>query len=149
MMIQDPIHIENAWISGGYINMYIMFPSKAGSSTPHIINLVHEGGMTDQETGEEIPGTYRFTLRHNSNGDKISPEQTADYVLGGGYVSFPLNSYITEKEAKFSIEWVWHKNVGAGLSSETETRAMSTTFTTDGFQHAPKSAATQTMAIVE
>ena len=149
MLIQDPVHIEYAWVSGGYVNLYILVPMKAGSDTKHLINLVHEGKMTDVTPGGELEGSYRFTLRHNSNGDKIVPEQTVDYVLGGGYVSFPLNSYITEKEAKFSIEWVWHKNIGAGLSSETETRAMSTTYTTDGFQHAPKSAAAQTMAIVE
>ena len=149
MLIQDPVHIEYAWISGGYVNLYIMFPMKSSSNTKHMINLVHEGAMTDVKTGEELEGSYRFTLKHNANGDKISAEQTVDYVLGGGYVSFPLNSYITEKEAEFSIEWVWHKNVGAGLSSETETRAMSTTYTSEGFQHAPKSPAAQVMAIVE
>lgn len=150
MLIQDPVHIEYAWVSGGYVNLYILIPMKAGSTTKHLINLVHEGAMTDVTTGGELEGSYRFTLRHNSNGDKISAEQTVDYVLGGGYVSFPLSSYISEKEAKFSIEWVWHKNVGAGLSSETETRAMSTTYTSDGFQHAPKSTPAQMMmAIVE
>lgn len=149
MLIQDPVHIEYAWVSGGYVNLYIMIPMKAGSTTKHLINLVHEGAMTDPKTGEAMEGSYRFSLRHNADGDKIIPEVTADYTLGGGYVSFPLNSYITEKEAKFSIEWVCHKSVGAGLSSETETRAMSTTYTSDGFQHAPKSVAAQTMAIVE
>ena len=149
MLIQDPVHIEYAWVSGGYVNLYIMIPMKSGSTTKHLINLVHEGEMTDVTTGGTLEGSYRFSLRHNADGDKIMPEVITDYVLGGGYVSFPLSSYISEKEAKFSIEWVSHKNVGAGLSSETETRAMSTTYTSDGFQHAPKSVATQTMAIVE
>lgn len=149
MFIQDPIHVEYAWISGGYVNLYIMVPMKSGSDTKHMINLVHEGAMIDPATNEEISGTYRFTLRHNANGDKITPEQTINYVLGGGYVSFPLSSYITEKEAKFSIEWVWHKNVGAGLSSETETKGLVTTYSAEGFQHAPKSTTAQQMAIVE
>jgi hypothetical protein len=148
MIIQDPIHIENAWISGGYINMVIMFPSKVGSSTSHLINLVHEGGMTDQQTKEEIAGTYRFTLRHNSFEDKIST-QPADYVMAGGYVSFPLSTYITEKEADFSIEWTSHISVGAGLSSETEVKSLKGKYTSDGFQHAPQNPAVQTMAIVE
>lgn len=149
MMIQDPVHIENAWISGGYINMLIVFPSKSGSNTSHLINLVHEGGIIDPETEEEIQGTYRFTLRHNSNGDKITPPQVVDYVLAGGYVSFPLNSYITEKEADFSIEWTWHKNTGAGLSSETEVKTLTARYTSDGFQHAPQNPGIQTTAIVE
>lgn len=149
MMTQDPVHIENAWISGGYINMFIMFPSKVGSTTSHLINLVHEGGIIDGETKEEIPGTYRFTLRHNSNGDKITPPQVVDYVLAGGYVSFPLHSYITEKEADFSIEWTWHKNAGAGLSSETEVKTLEAKYTSDGFQHAPHNPEAQATAIVE
>ena len=149
MLIQDPIHVEYAWVSGGYVNLFVMFPMKSGSTTKHMINLVHEGAMLDVASQEELPGTYRFTLRHNANGDKITPEMTLNYVLGGGYVSFPLSSYIVEKEAKFSIEWVWHKNVGAGLSSETETRGLSTTYSAEGFQHAPKSTTAQQMAIVE
>lgn len=149
MLVQDPVHIEYAWVSGGYVNLYIIFPIKSGSTTKHLINLVHEGVMTDAKTGEEQKGSYRFTLRHNSYGDKIVADQSNDYVLAGGYVSFPLSSYISEKEAQFAIEWVWHKNVGAGLSSETETRAISTTYTSDGFQHAPKSVSAQMMAIVE
>lgn len=137
MMTQDPVHVENAWISGGYINMFIMFPSKVGSTTSHLINLVHEGCLIDPETQEEIPGTYRFSLRHNSNGDKITPPQIVDYVLAGGYVSFPLSTYISDKEAEFSVEWTWHKDAGAGLSSETEVRSFKAKYTSEGFQHAP------------
>jgi hypothetical protein len=149
MLIQDPVHIEYAWVSGGYVNLYILVPMKAGSTTKHLINLVHEGAMTDVQTGEELEGSYRFTLRHNSNGDKITPPQVIDYVLAGAYVSFPLNTYITEKEADFSIEWTWHKNAGSGLSSETEVKALKAKFTSEGFQHAPKNSGVRTTAIVE
>ena len=139
MQVQDPVQIEYAWMSGGYMNLFIIFPVKAGSTTSHLINLVHEGCMTDAETKEEISGTYRFTLRHNSFGDKIEQPQTADYILTGGYVSFPLNSYITEKEADFAIEWVGHSTTTGGLAPETEHRTMSIKYTSDGFQHAPQS----------
>lgn len=151
MLVQDPIHIEYAWISGGYINLFVMFPVKSGSTTSHLVNLVHEGGIIDPETKEEIAGTYRFTLRHNSNGDKITPPQTVDYVLSGGYVSFPLSTYVTEKEADFRIEWTWHKNVGGGLSSETLVKTLDGKYTSDGFQHAPapQNLSTRATAIVE
>jgi hypothetical protein len=149
MMVQDPIHIENAWIAGGYINMYVMFPVKAGSQTTHIINLVHEGFITNPETEEEIPGTYRFTLRHNANDDKITPDQVVDYALAGGYVSFPLSSYILGTEAEFSIEWIWHKNVGDGLSSETDVRSLKAQYTSDGFQHSPTKVKAQVAACIE
>lgn len=149
MLIQDPVHIEYIWISGGYINMFIMFPIKVGSTTKHLINLVHEGCMIDPETNEEIEGTYRFTLRHNSEGDKIAPPQVVDYALSGGYVSFPLSSYISEKEADFSIEWTWHKNVGTGLSSETEVKTLNGKYTADGYQHAPAALAERTKAVLK
>ena len=86
MMIQDPVHVENAWISGGYINMFIMFPSKVGSTTSHLINLVHEGCLIDPETQEEIPGTYRFSLRHNSNGESIYNISTSAHQTNTGRI---------------------------------------------------------------
>ena len=135
MLVQDPVHVEYAWISGGYMNLYVMFPSKVGSTTSHLINLVHEGCMIDSETKEEVSGTYHFSLRHNSFEDKIAPPQSLDYVMRGGYVSFPLSKYITEKEADFTIEWVWHTTVGEGLTSELETKSLTAEYTSEGFQH--------------
>lgn len=149
MLIQDPIFIEYAWVSGGYLNMFIVYPCKVDSKTRHMINLVHEGGMINPETKEEISGTYRFTLRHNADGDKITQPQTSEYVFAGGYVSFPLNSYISETEAEFCIEWPWHKNVGGGLSSETEVKSLCGKYVSTGFQHAPKTFSAQITAIVE
>ena len=133
MSVQDPIHVKYAWVSGGYINLYILFPIKEGSTTSHLINLVHEGCMIDSETNEEVSGTYRFSLRHNSYEDKIMPPQTIGYVLAGGYVSFPLSSFISEKEAEFTIEWPWHKTLGESLTSETETKSLTTKYSSEGF----------------
>ena len=149
MLVQDPVHIEYAWVAGGYINLFIMFPINEGSTTKHLINLVHEGFLTDKETGEEIAGSYRFSLRHNSYGDKITDLKPVGYVFAGGYVSFPLSNYILADEADFSIEWAWHKNTGAELSSETEIKKLYTKYTTDSFQHAPQTASTRAAAIVE
>ena len=33
MQVQDPIRVEYAWISGGYMNLYIIFPIKAESTS--------------------------------------------------------------------------------------------------------------------
>lgn len=149
MNVKDPIHVEYAWISGGYINLYIMFPIKEGSTGKHLINLVHEGFMLDQETGEEINGTYRFSLRHNSYGDKITDDKSLGYVFAGGYVSFPVSSYIMSEEADFSIEWPWHKSLGTEFLLETETRTIKARYTADGFQHAPQTTMTRSIANVE
>ena len=149
MTVQDPVHVEYAWVAGGYINLFIMFPVKVGSTTKHLINLVHEGEMTDAQTGEPVANTFRFTLRHNSYEDKITSDQEVDYVLSGGYVSFPLNNYILAEEADFSIEWVWHKNAGAGLSSETEIRSLTGKYSTESYQHAPQISSTRAAANVK
>lgn len=144
MQVQDPIRIEYAWVSGGYINLYIIFPVKLSSKTSHMINLVHEGAMIDPKTEEEISGTYRFSLRHNSFGDKVTTDAAMEYVLAGGYVSFPLNNYIVEKEADFSIEWVLRSATEDGV--EAEKGMLHTRYTSDGFQHAPQSLGLQTAA---
>ena len=145
MLVQDPIHIEYAWISGGYMNLYIMFPIKVASTTSHLINLVHEGAMIDPQTNEEISGTYRFSLRHNSFGDKATSDSPMEYALAGGYVSFPLNNYITEKEADLSIEWVYRSGDGEN-EEDTGKRAVTARYKSDGFQHAPQGIALQTMS---
>lgn len=127
--VQDPIRIEEAWMSGGYINLYIMFPVKTGSKTQHLINLVHEG-CTE--------GTYRFTLRHNSFEDKIEPSKELEYALAGGYVSFPLNSFITEDNANFSLEWVVGTDKTDESSPKPITQSLRGTYTTEGYQHSPR-----------
>ena len=125
-----------------------MFPIKVGSTTSHLINLVHEGCMIDPETKEEVSGTYRFTLRHNSNGDKITLPQTANYILAGGYVSFPLNNYIVEKDADFAIEWLWQTTEDDG-TSDYDLKSLTGKYTSDGFQHTPQALNLQTEAHVE
>ena len=135
MLVQDPVHVEYAWVSGGYINLYIMFPIKVGSDTKHLINLVHEGFMIDPETKEEISGTYRFSLRHNAFEDKIAPPQTTGYVLSGGYVSFPLSNYILADEADFTIEWIWHSELGDELMSESVSKSLTAKYSSSSYHH--------------
>ena len=147
MKIQDPVHVEYAWVSGGYMNLFIMFPTKLGSKTSHLINLVHEGNMIDSETGEEISGTYRFSLRHNSFDDKITSVQDMNFVLAGGYVSFPLNRFIVEEEAQFAIEWIWHTRLGDTLTIETETKSFTAKYSSEGFQHAQQGTSTKSADI--
>ena len=127
------------WTSGwgGYVNMFVVFPVKEGSKTTHLVNLIHEGMMTDKGSNEEKKGTYRFTLCHNSYGDKLTPPQTQGYLLTGGYVSFPLSSFISENEAEIQIDWVWYKTIGTGLSTELDNKTVSTIFKKNEYTDAP------------
>lgn len=127
-MVNDPAHIEYAWFSGGYLNLYVIFPMKKDSETPHLINLVQE----------EAKEGYLFRLRHNSYGEKLNTENANDYVMAGGYISFPVNSLITEDVAKIRLEWTWHKAYGNVLSTETEEKYREGEYVKGGFEHMPK-----------
>ena len=138
-MTDDPAYIEYAWFSGGYINLYVIFPIKENSETKHLINLVQE------ETEEG----YLFKLRHNSYDEKLSTENVNEYVMAGGYISFPISSVIVEDRANVKIEWTWHKQSGLGLSQETETYSITGTYENGGFDHAPKTAKIMSRAVIK
>ena len=137
-MADDPAHIEYAWFSGGYLNLYVIFPMKKDSQTPHLINLVQE----------EAKEGYLFRLRHNSYGEKINKENVNDYVMAGGYISFPVNSLVTEDVAKIRLEWTWHKAYGNVLSTETEVMHKEGEYEKGGFDHMPKGLRDMTKALV-
>lgn len=131
---EDPIHVEYLWISGGYINMYVMFPYKPGSKTDHMINLVQ------MEANEG----YSFRVTHNAFGETMTEQTSGEFLLGGGYVSFPINSFMTEDEAKIRIEWKWYQSAGNGLSMTTEYKFTDGTYKKDGYEHAPTALAGKT-----
>ncbi len=99
--VQDPVHIEELWFAGGYINMMIRVPMKAGSETKHFINLVHS---------KKEDGKYVFNLRHNGYGEVWSEENKSQIVISGGsYVSFPIADLIKEDEATIILNWKWYE----------------------------------------
>ena len=129
-LVEDPVRLEQAWISGGYLNLYIMFPVKIGSSTAHLINLVD---VEDSNADE-----YAFSLRHNAFSETLSEDNATLYQMGGGYVSFPLSTYIQQDTAKVSITYKWHKEVGNGLSTETEYITSNGDYVRGGHDNVPK-----------
>ena len=62
--VEDPICIDQCWISGGYLNLYIMYNQKSGSTQKHMINLVLDESASST-------GKYELSLRHNSFGDNL------------------------------------------------------------------------------
>ena len=139
MLKEDPINVRSCWFSGGYINFYIEFPVKQGSQTPHMINLIQ------QETEKD----YLFRLTHNADGETIDNIPNSQIITAGGYVSFPINKLIQEKEAIVKIEWTWYKTYGTITSSETELKGIEGTYVKDGFEHPSKDATPKTMAVIK
>ena len=139
MLKEDPIDIRSCWFSGGYINFYIEFPTKQGSQTPHMINLIQQ----ESEKG------YLFRLTHNADGETAASIPSNQIITAGGYVSFPINKLIQEKEAKIKVEWTWYKTYGAITSTETELKGIEGTYVKDGFEHPSKDATPKTMAVIK
>ena len=94
-----------------------------------MINLIQ---MEEQETPEaqkshEGIKSYTFRLTHNAYGDTLENIPSYQLIPAGGYVSFPINKLIQEKEAKVTIEWTWYKTYGASTSTETELKGIEVT----------------------
>ncbi len=100
--VQDPVHIDQLWFSGGYINMVIQTPVIPGSDTKHLVNLVY----SVNENGE-----YVLNFRHNAFGEVWSQEMDSKMALSGGaYVSFPIADIIKEDDAKIVLNWKWYQS---------------------------------------
>jgi len=139
--VEDPVHIEYLWISGGYINVYVMMPFKVGSKTAHMVNLVQQPS--------EKEGQYILRLCHNAYGETMTDTNSHEFVLGGGYVSFPINTIMQEEEAELKIEWKWYQSAGPGLSQVTEYKSIKGTYKKDGYQHVPEALAARTKAVLK
>lgn len=138
-LVEDPAHIQYMWFSGGYINLYVIFPMKKDSKTQHMVNLIQK----ESEKG------YTFRLTHNSFGENLEKGNPNDYVMAGGYISFPINSLLNEDTAHIKVEWTWYKSNGTVLSQEKEEKYVEGDYTKGGFEHMPKELRNITKAYVK
>lgn len=127
MLVQDPIHIEQLWYSGGYINMLLRNPRSANNSQKHLINLVWS----------KENNAYVFNLRHNAFGD-VYQEGSTNMTLAGSYVSFPISSLIKEDSAVIKINWKWYKSAGSAWSSEVVDYNVEYDWKRGGFEQTPQ-----------
>ena len=66
---KDPISVNNAWISGGYINLYCSWTGHKNSGVVQRSAFVLEGTSTGIDNA---PDTLSFSLVHDSEGDGFS-----------------------------------------------------------------------------
>lgn len=133
MQAEDPVNVTGIWISGGYVNMHVLFPMIIGSSVRHSINLILEDNP-DTWQG------YSFSIRHNAFGETMSGTDSGKFILGGGFMSFPISDMIREDEAAVRFSWKWYKSAGdSGITSETEENIVEGIFRKSRFGHAPVS----------
>lgn len=161
-IVEDPIKIEDAWISGGYLNMYVMFEIQAyppKENSKHMVNLVFD----ENGTGS---GKYTMTLRHNAYGETLptdsadndnSNEESSDedsdnddggemetqgqnpiqWGLTGAYVCFQISDLIQENEAEITLKWNEHIIVENIWTAETHERTADLSYSKDNFEQTP------------
>ncbi len=131
--MNDPIVLSNLWISGGYINMYLMVPVKRTGGKTHEINLIHE-----QENS-----VYKFMIRHNAEGEVIREDgDNSDLAFAYAYASFPITSIIEEETAKIEIKWNSYMVAGSIVSAQSKILSVEKDYKKSQFEQVPTIAAT-------
>ena len=101
----DGINIDQAWVSGGYLNAHIEIALLSPSKVDHTFNLV----FNDQKSNSD---TLYFEMRHNARGecpDNLEYNPAA-FVIGGAYASFPLTGILQEGQTPIChFDWVWYE----------------------------------------
>lgn len=153
-VVEDPIHIEQMWVSGGYMNMYIVFEIQINPSlkdSKHMINLVLDDSAAEA-------GKYSFTLRHNSFGETFAPQEgnTAEpemimladnpvnWGFAGCYVSFPISEIVKENNSEVTLNWKSHIITDYTWSANVEDKSYKFSYSKDYFEHAPLSIKSKT-----
>ena len=109
--VKDPIHIDQLWFAGGYLNMLVKFHTNGNSEAKHLVNLVYS---------KDEKGAYVLEFRHNAFGDKMGEDNAETIKVSGGYVSFPITKLIKEDDAKIVLNWKWYKSQDSGYDFKTE-----------------------------
>lgn len=109
--VKDPIHIDQLWFAGGYLNMLVKFHTNGNSEAKHLVNLVYS---------KDEKGAYVLEFRHNAFGDKMGEDNAETIKVSGGYVSFPITKLIKENDAKIVLNWKWYKSQDSGYDFKTE-----------------------------
>ena len=157
--VMDPIHVEQLWVSGGYVNMYIVFEIQINpmlENSKHMINLV-------LDDSKSVKGKYNFTLRHNSFGETFTTLNTEETVpevstlsnaqinwgFAGSYVTFPIADLIKDQTAEITIDWTSHIITDFAWSAKTEEKSYKISYSKDYFEHAPLSIKSKTTVPVK
>ncbi len=119
-LFKDAIHVNNAWISGGYLNMYCAWFAHKNSGVKQETALLYCGADKD---------TLNFSVVHNCNGDgyrRNTDTSTLQFV--NKMTTFPIQDFIPDGNAVIKLSWLWHRRNDDGLYV-LETEEVSATYT--------------------
>lgn len=157
-IVEDPISIQQLWIAGGYLNMYVVFEIQSNAESTdrkHMVNLV----FREEDKGK---GSYTLILRHNAFGETLSAAEDQDkeddstevqsteliqWALAGSYVSFPISELITEQKATLKLYWKEHIFIENVMTSDTIDRSIDLSYSKDYFEHSPAVVKSKTVVL--
>lgn len=171
--VEDPILVDQAWISGGYLNLYVMFEMQVSPTledSKHMVNLVYDPASIGT-------GKLTFALRHNAYGETLGGSQEEgdgegsgdgdgaqagedagegvsakgkeiiQWGLAGAYVSFQLSEIITDQNAELTLQWKQHVIDEMGWRAEVTDKSHKLTYSKDYFEHAPLTLKSKTVVL--
>ena len=118
---QDPVLVDLAWISGGYLNLRLVYHVLPKSSVKHTIRVAVKQTPT-------ISDPLIVQVFHDAGGVYLGAEGIADDELEAqaSFVSVPISTYYTASANEicsyYVVEFLWHKTAedGKTLLPETE-----------------------------
>ena len=120
---KDAIAITDAWISGGYLNLYCTWIQKRNSNSEHKTGLC-------LNTSEELGDTLSFTVYHDGQGEGFyeDAQDVSDLEVEYGIVTFPIEEYLNPGNVTVKLTYKWHKSDGQILYPETEEHSIKCSF---------------------
>ena len=120
---KDAIAITDAWISGGYLNLYCTWIQKRNSNSEHKTGLC-------LNTSEELGDTLSFTVYHDGQGEGFyeDTQDVSDLEVEYGIVTFPIEEYLNPGNVTVKLTYKWHKSDGQILYPETEEHSIKCSF---------------------
>lgn len=120
---KDAIAITDAWISGGYLNLYCIWIQKRNSNSEHKTGLC-------LNTSEALGDTLSFTVYHDGQGEGFyeDAQDVSDLEVEYGIVTFPIEEYLNPGNVTVKLTYKWHKSDGQILYPETEEHSIKCSF---------------------
>ncbi len=116
---KDAIAISDAWISGGYLNMYCAWIHKRNSIYEHRTGLY-------LEKSEELGDTLSFTVCHDGQGEGFyeDTKDVSNLEVVYRIVTFPIEEFLPDGNVTVKLNFKWHKSDGQMIYPETEVHSI-------------------------
>lgn len=123
-LVTDPVQLQSAWVSGGYLNVVAMHEYLPGSKTVHTVSVILDEAYC-------VDNNVRFKLVHDGGGE-AGPECERRSLFQQAYVilSFPLKDIKVSDGDMVQMEYSWYDS---NDSSKVKSYIVSTEYKSSSF----------------